>query len=48
MILKNITNLSTEVLERFNELLSTEPQLQLNEDFYYTFTNENKKNLKFF
>ena len=48
MILKNITNLSTEVLERFNELLSTEPQLQLNEDFYNTFTNENKKKFENF
>ena len=48
MILKDITNLPTEVLERFNELLSTEPQLQLNEDFYNTFTNENKKILKIF
>ena len=48
MILKDITNLPTEVLERFNELLSTEPQLQLNEDFYNTFTNENKKKFENF
>ena len=48
IILKDITNLPTEVLERFNELLSTEPQLQLNEDLYNTFTNENKKKFENF
>ena len=46
LILKNLTNLSTEILERFNELFSTEPILTLNEDIYDTFTKEQDKDFK--
>ena len=42
LILKNLPNLHTEVLERFNELFSTNPSLTINEDIYDTFTNESK------
>ena len=46
LILKDLTNLSTEILERFNELFSNEPILTLNEDIYDTFTKEEEKVIK--
>ena len=42
IILKNISNLSTAVLERFNGLFNYNPKLTLNEDFCDTFTGEMK------
>ena len=41
LILKDLT-----ILERFNELFSTEPILTLNEDIYDTFTKEEEKVIK--
>lgn len=38
IILKNLSNLSTAVLERFNDLFNYNPKLTLNEDFCDTFT----------
>ena len=40
IILKNISNLSTAVLERFNDLFNYNPKLTLNEDFCDTFSGE--------
>ena len=42
IILKNLSNLSTAVLERFNDLFNYSPNLTLNEDFCDTFTGEMK------
>ena len=42
IILKNLSNLSTAVLERFNDLFNYNPKLTLNEDFCDTFTGEMK------
>ena len=42
IILKNLSNLSTAVLERFNDLFNYSPKLTLNEDFCDTFTSEMK------
>ena len=43
LILKYLSNLSTVVLERFNELFSGSHNLTLNEDVHDTFTKEGKK-----
>ena len=43
LILKNLSNLPTEVLERFNELFSDQHSLTIPEDIYNTFTSKNKK-----
>lgn len=48
LILKNLTNLPTIVLERFNELFSGKQNLTLNEDIHNTFTPESEKELKNF
>ena len=40
IILKNLSNLSTAVLERFNDLFNYSPKLTLNEDFCDTFTSQ--------
>ena len=40
IILKNISNLSTAVLERFNDLFNYNPKLTLNEDFCENFPGE--------
>ena len=48
LILKYISNLPTIVLERFNELLSTQQSLTINEDIHNTFTNKDKKELSKF
>ena len=45
LILKNLPNLPTIVLERFNELLSTQHSLTVNEDIHNTFTDKNNKEL---
>jgi len=42
VILKNLPNLSTAVLERFNDLFNFMPKLTLNEDFCNTFTGKFK------
>jgi len=42
VILKNLPNLSTAVLERFNDLFNFMPKLSLNEDFCNTFTGRFK------
>ena len=42
VILKNMPNLSTAVLERFNDLFNFMPKLSLNEDFCNTFTSKFK------
>ena len=42
IILKNLSNLSTTVLERFNDLFNYSPKLTLNEDFCDTFTSQMK------
>ena len=44
LILKNLPNLSTAVLERFNDLFNFMPKLTLNEDFCNTFTGKFKGN----
>jgi MoxR-like ATPase len=48
LILKNLSNLPTEVLERFNELFSDQHSLTIPEDIYNTFTSKNKKELSNF
>jgi hypothetical protein len=48
LILKNLSNLPTEVLERFNELFSDQHSLTIPEDIYDTFTSKNKKELSNF
>ena len=45
LILKNLPNLPTIVLERFNELLATQHSLTVNEDIHNTFTDKNNKEL---
>ena len=40
VVLKNLPNLSTAVLERFNDLFNFIPKLTLNEDFCNTFTGK--------
>ena len=42
IILKNLSNLSTTVLERFNDLFNYSPKLTLNEDFCDTFSSQMK------
>ena len=46
LILKNISNLDTSVLERFNEFFSEYQTLTLNEDIHKTFTEDNDKVLR--
>ena len=48
LILKNISNLPTTVLERFNELLSSQHSLTINEDIHNTFTSKDEKELSNF
>ena len=48
LILKNLPNLPTIVLERFNELLATQHSLTVNEDIHNTFTDKNDKELSNF
>ena len=48
LILKNLPNLPTIVLERFNELLATQHSLTINEDIHNTFTKRNDKELSNF
>ena len=43
IILKNLTNLSPAVLERFNDLLNYNPKITINEDFCGTLTGVNKE-----
>ncbi len=43
IILKNITNLSIAVLERFNDLLNYNPKIIINEDYCGTYTGNNKE-----
>ena len=45
LIIKNLSNLPTTVLERFNELFSGKHNLTINEDIHDTFTEKNKKEL---
>ena len=45
LILKNLSNLPTIVLERFNELFSGKHNITLFEDIHNTFTKENDKEL---
>ena len=45
---KKLSNLPTEVLERFNELFSDQHSLTIPEDIYNTFTSKNKKELSNF
>ena len=45
LILKNLPNLPTIVLERFNELLATQHTLTINEDIHNTFTKKDDKEL---
>ena len=47
LILKNITNVKTENLERLNEIFSGNKILTLNEDIQNTFTEENNKEINF-
>ena len=46
LILKNISNLDTSILERFNEFFSEYQTLTLNEDIHQTFTDKENKTLK--
>ena len=48
LILKNLPNLPTIVLERFNELLATQHSLTVNEDIHNTFTDKDNKELSNF
>jgi len=55
LILKNLSNLPTIVLERFNELFSGKHIITLNEDIHNTFTtsdnkvlNQSNQNIRFF
>ena len=48
LILKNLSNLPTTVLERFNELFSGKHNLTINEDIHNTFTPSNDKELSNF
>ncbi|OHT04875.1 hypothetical protein TRFO_27550 [Tritrichomonas foetus] len=45
LILKDLSNLPTIVLERFNELFSGKQNITLTEDIHNTFTSENYKEL---
>ena len=47
-ILKNISNLYSDVLERFNQFLTEEQKIILVEDIYDTFTNRKNKEVSFF
>jgi midasin (ATPase involved in ribosome maturation) len=47
LILKNITKVKTEYLERLNEVLTGNKKITLNEDFQNSFTKENNKDLNF-
>jgi len=47
-ILKNISNLYSDVLERFNQFLTEEQKIILVEDIYDTFTNSENKEVSFF
>ena len=47
LILKNITNVKTENLERLNEALTGNKKITLNEDIQNSFTPENNKEIKF-
>ncbi len=47
LILKNITNVKTENLERLNEVTSGYKKITLNEDTPNTFTKENNKEISF-
>lgn len=48
LILKNLSNLPTTVLERFNELFSGKHNLTVNEDIHNTFTPSHDKELRNF
>lgn len=48
LILKNLANLPTEVLERFNELFSGKQNITLSEDIHNTFTATDNKELSNF
>jgi hypothetical protein len=48
LILKDLPNVKTVVLERLNELLTGQQHLNLSEDIQNTFTSENNKELKDF
>ena len=48
LILKNLSNLPTTVLERFNELFSGKHNLTVNEDIHNTFTPPHDKELRNF
>ena len=47
LILKNITYVKTENLERLNEALTGNKKITLNEDIQNSFTPENKKEINF-
>ena len=46
-VLKNISNLYSDVLERFNQFFSEEQKIVLVEDIYDTFTKEENKEISF-
>ena len=46
-ILKDISNLHSDVLERFNQFLTEEKKITLIEDIYNTFTNNDNKEIIF-
>ena len=46
-VLKDISNLHSDVLERFNQFLTEEQKLVLIEDIYNTFTNDENKEIIF-
>ena len=48
LILKNLSNLPTTILERFNELFSGKHNLTINEDIHNTFTPPHDKELRNF
>ena len=47
LILKNITKMKTENLERLNEVFTGNKKITLNEDFQNSFTKENNKEISF-
>lgn len=46
-VLKDISNLHSDVLERFNQFLTEEQKIILFEDIYNTFTDEESKEIVF-
>ena len=46
-VLKDISNLHSDVLERFNQFLTEDKKISLIEDIYNTFTSDNNKEITF-